>query len=911
MDLDYALREPAPTKPDDTSSKEHMALYEKWERSNRLSLMIMKGSITPAIQGAISVSESAVSYMKSIEEQFIGTSKSLASTLMIKMMTMKYDGLSGVREHILKMNDMASQLKGMDMEISEGFLVHFIMTSLPAQFGPFKINYNTQKDKWKMSELIAMCVQEEERLKAEKPDMAHLTTLGPTKKIFKKGKSKKKKNANDETHKSNEENKIRCHFCRKKGHIRKDCPGFKSWLDKKGNTQCFVSYESLLVDVPPNSWWIDTGASIHITNSLQGYLTSRKLNKGERTITVGNGIEVDAEAIGTLRLILDSEALDMFKLYKAEVENQLGRRIKSVRSDRGGEYYGRFTESGQNPSAFALFLAENGIVANYTMPGTPEQNGVAERRNRTLLDMMRSMMSNSSLPDYLWGEALKTAVHVLNRVPSKAVPVTPYELWVGRKPNLNYLHVWGCPAEAKIFNPQIKKLDPRTISCYFIGYPERSKGFRFYCPTHSTRIVETRNAVFLEDENISGSMNLKNISSEENCDFTPSTIIQENVVPEPIGTQEISHIEKEVVPVAEQPLRRSQREKTPAISDDYEVYLNECDIGLENDPVSYAQAMKNGNATQWLNAMKDELKSMKDNNVWDLVELPQGTKTVGCKWVFKTKRDPKGNVERYKARLVAKGYTQKEGIDYKETYSPVSNKDSLRIVMALVAHYDLELHQMDVKTAFLNGDLHEVVYMDQPEGFQDESKENMVCRLKKSIYGLKQASRQWYLKFHEVLTKFDFKDNVVDQCVYLKISGSNICIIVLYVDDILLASNNLGMIHETKKFLTRNFEMKDLGEASFVIGIEIHRDRSRGILGLSQRAYIEKVLKKYNMQNCSSSVAPIVKGDKFSEFQCPKNNLEREQMKEIPYASAVGSIMYAQVCTRPDIAFVVGKQSRT
>ncbi|XP_028084661.1 uncharacterized protein LOC114285766 [Camellia sinensis] len=147
MDLDYVLREPAPTKPNDTSSKEHMGLYEKWEHSNRLSLMIMKGSITPAIQGAIPVSESALSYMKSIEEQFIGTSKSLASTLMIKMMTMKYDGFSGVREHILKMNDMVSQLKGMDMEISEGFLVHFIMTSLHAQFGPFKINYNTQKDK--------------------------------------------------------------------------------------------------------------------------------------------------------------------------------------------------------------------------------------------------------------------------------------------------------------------------------------------------------------------------------------------------------------------------------------------------------------------------------------------------------------------------------------------------------------------------------------------------------------------------------------------------------------------------------------------------------------------------------------------------------------------------------------------
>src|ERR1044072_1369287 len=155
--------------------------------------------------------------------------------------------------------------------------------------------------------------------------------------------------------------------------------------------------------------------------------------------------------------------------------------------------------------------------------------------------------------------------------------------------------------------------------------------------------------------------------------------------------------------------------------------------------------MESDNSEDWINAMKEELKSMDDNNVWDLVELPKGSKRVGCKWVFKTKRDSKDNIERYKARLVAKGFTQKDGIDYKETFSPVSKKDSWRNVLSLVAHYDLELHQMDVKTAFLTGDLEEEVYMDQPEGFLTTGKDNLVCKLKKSIYGLKQASRQWYL----------------------------------------------------------------------------------------------------------------------------------------------------------------------
>ncbi|KAL0533145.1 hypothetical protein IC582_030360 [Cucumis melo] len=308
--------------------------------------------------------------------------------------------------------------------------------------------------------------------------------------------------------------------------------------------------------------------------------------------------------------------------------------------------------------------------------------------------------------------------------------------------------------------------------------------------------------------------------------------------------------------------------------------------------------------------MKEELKSMNDNEVWDLVELPKESKRVGCKWVFKTKRDSNGNIERCKARLVAKGYTQKDGIDYKETFSPVSKKDSLRIIMVLVAHYDLELHQMDVKTAFLNGNLDEEVFMDQPEGFMVEGKEHMVCKLKRSIYGLKQASKQWYLKFNDTITSFGFKENIVDRCIYLKISGSKFIILVLYVDDILLATNDFGLLCQTKEFLSKNFEMKDMSEASYVIGIEIFRDRTHGLLGLSQKAYINKVLEKLKMNKCSSSVVPIQKGDKFSLMQCPKNELERNQMETISYASIVGSLLYAQTCTRLDISFAVGMLGR-
>ncbi|RVW17628.1 Retrovirus-related Pol polyprotein from transposon TNT 1-94 [Vitis vinifera] len=273
------------------------------------------------------------------------------------------------------------------------------------------------------------------------------------------------------------------------------------------------------------------------------------------------------------------------------------------------------------------------------------------------------------------------------------------------------------------------------------------------------------------------------------------------------------------------PLRRSTRERRNAISDDYIVYLQEREVEsgmMEDDPINFQQAMKSSNSQKWIEAMNEEYKSMQDNKVWELVPLP-----------------------------VAKGFTQKEGIDFKETFSPVYTKDSFRIIMALVAHYDLELHQMDVKTVFLNGDIDETIYM-------------------------------W--------SKYIF--------------------LVLYVDDILLATNDISILHDTKRFLSKHFEMKDLGDASFVLGIQIHRDRSRGILGLSQRTYIDKVLQRYGMQNSKPGDTPVAKGDKFSLNQCPKNSLESQEMQKIPYASAVGSLMYAQLCTRPDIAYIVGMLGR-
>ncbi|GJR74554.1 putative RNA-directed DNA polymerase [Tanacetum coccineum] len=486
------------------------------------------------------------------------------------------------------------------------------------------------------------------------------------------------------------------------------------------------------------------------------------------------------------------------------------------------------------------------------MSGAPQQNGVAERRNRTLMDMVRSMLANLNISEFLWTETLKMTVHILNRVPSISVPKTPYEIWTGRKPNLRYLRVWGCQVEAKLYNPQSRKLDLKTIGCFFIGHPERSKGYRFYCPSHGTRIVETHHAEFLENANNSGSSSSRRIELQEARDETP-------IINVPISINTPLDTSNDHLIAQDHPNNVEENEPNPETNSDF-------DLGKCKDPESFEDAITCDQSAHWREAMEDEMNSMSKNN---------------------------------------------ESINYKETFSLVSRKDSLRIVMALVAHFDFELHQMDVKTAFFNGDLHEDVYMAQPQGFKFKGQEHLVCKLKKSIYELKQASRQWYLKFDEVMKKHNFIKNQVDQCVYLKMSGGNFIILVLYVDDIILASNNIDLLHESKCFLSRNFDMKDLSEASYAIGIEIHRDRANWTLGLSQKAYIERILNRFNMQHCSPTVAHVTKGDVFGSHQCSKTEVEYKEMRRIPYASVVRSLTYAQVCTRPDIAYICGMLGRS
>jgi hypothetical protein len=235
---------------------------------------------------------------------------------------------------------------------------------------------------------------------------------------------------------------------------------------------------------------------------------------------------------------------------------------------------------------------------------------------------------------------------------------------------------------------------------------------------------------------------------------------------------------------------------------------------------------------------------------------------------------------------------------------------SILLILSIVAKQDLEFFQMDVKTAFLNGALDEEIYMAQPAGFEVQGHERKVCHLKRSIYGLKQSFRQWYLRFHDSITSFGFTMIEEDHCVYLKRSNKNILILSLYADDILLAGDDMDSIVTTKKWLSFTFDMKDMGEVNFVLGIKITRDHSKKILSLSQGTYIKKILERFHVHNSKPIDTPMEKGCTLNLDQCPKNDEEENQMSKVPYASAIGSLMYAMLCTCPDICFAIGMVSR-
>ena len=584
-----------------------------------------------------------------------------------------------------------------------------------------------------------------------------------------------------------------------------------------------------------------------------------------------------------------SDVFDVFKKWKALVENETGLKLKCLRSDNGGEYCSK---------EFEEYCAKNGIKREKTIPNTPQQNGVAERMNRTIVERARSMRLHAGLPKQFWAEAVNAAAYLINRGPS--VPLDgglPEEAWTGKEVNLSHLKVFGCISYVHVDAEKRDKLDSKSRKCTFIGYGSDEFGYRFW-DEENRKIIRSRNVIFNEKVMHKN----KDKVHEDSNEYLELDDTSENDVPEVHGNEN-----PQVDPQTPAPVRRSSR--TPKPTQRYSPSLFYLLLTDGGEPECYEEALQVETRARWEQAMEDEMKSLSSNQTWDLVQLPKGKKALHNKWVYKLKEEHNGS-KRYKARLVAKGFQQKAGIDYSELFSPVVKLNTIRSVLSIVAVENLHLEQLDVKTAFLHGDLEEDIYMHQPQGYAVPGKEEMVCKLKKSLYGLKQAPRQWYIKFDSFMYNTGYKRCHADHCCYFKSFDDCYIILLLYVDDMLVAGSNMHAINNLKKQLSQEFEMKDLGAANQILGMRISRDMKNRTLKLSQAEYVEKVLNKFNMHGAKPVSTPLASHFKLSKELSPKTEQEKENMSKVPYASAVGSLMYAMVCTRPDIAHAVGVVSR-
>lgn len=638
-----------------------------------------------------------------------------------------------------------------------------------------------------------------------------------------------------------------------------------------------------------------------------------------------------------------------------------GKPLKEFHSDDGGEF---------RSTKLSDYFKSKGIKRTITNKGTPQHNGIAERVNRTVNEMATSMLHHAKLPLVFWPEAVLTAIYIRNRciTSGNKLNKTPEEIWSGSKPNIEHLKVFGCNAYVHVQkDDRDNKFSRKAKPGIFLGYDSEKLGYRVFNLENNSVIVSrdvqfdenkfTHGAEYMvnwkkvseqrdnddeiweqlfPDPDESNSSVMNNISKiypsaqEDESKETDNDGKSQDIIDDDLNEQEsndaraykefmYSNDPKDLI-IEGKRNRRPFNDMMPMLSDNPLANLayafgGVCCSAIMDDPLTYEQAIHSREKEQWKQAMDLEYNSLMTNNTWELTELPKHSKAIGCKWIYKKKLKSDGTVERFKARLVAQGFSQQEGIDYNETFAPVVRYKTLRIILAIVTHMDLELHQLDVETAFLNANIQETVYMKQPKGYTKGSHhgQNLVCKLKKTLYGTKQAPHEWNNELNGfIVNELKFKRCLSDTCVYFKRSkNGNIIILAVFVDDIITAFSLSDMSEWTdyKNQLSHKYKIRDLGEAEWILQMKVTRDRAKRTLILDQERYIEKVLKQFNMIQCKEIDTPASQ-EKLSDADCPNSFEELRAMLDKPYMNVVGSLLYAALTTRLDIAYAVNLVSR-
>ncbi|GJZ92352.1 putative RNA-directed DNA polymerase [Tanacetum coccineum] len=626
------------------------------------------------------------------------------------------------------------------------------------------------------------------------------------------------------------------------------------------------------------------------------------------------------------------ETSGILQNFIRQIENQLSHRVKIIRSDNGTEFKNR---------DMLEFCGNKGIKQEYSNARTPQQNGVAERMNRTLIEAARTMLADSLLPTTFWAEAVSTACYIFNRI---------------------LLVYW--------------KVDGKSDEGFLVGYSLNSKAYRVY--NLVTKRVEVNLHVnFLEDKpNVKGvgyrwmfdidyltdSMNYipKKASSTDSSEDNPKILafrreleeialkhlgkVSENTTTstpsvntgsEPVNTEgvitdfnslpteiEVSpaptlrihniHPKSQILgdPKSAVQTQSKVQQKSGAHAlfsfiqkqqrnnhKDQQHCLFACFLSQE-EPKKISEALQDDS---WVQAMQEELLQFKLQQVWVLVDLPHGMKVIGTKWVYRNKRDERGVVVRNKARLVAQGYTQEEGIDYDEVFAPVARIEAIRLFLAFASFMGFIVYQMDVKSAFLYGTIDEEVYVSQPPGFVDPDHPKKVYKVVKALYGLHQAPRAWYATLSTFLEKHGYKRGTIDKTLFIKRDKKDIMLVQVYVDDIIFGSTKKSWCDEFEALMKSRFQMSSMGELTFFLGLQVKQNKA-GIF-ISQDKYVAEILKKFDLVNVKTAITPME-----TKVALTKDE-EAVDVDVHLYRSMIGSLMYL-TASRPDIMYAVCVCSR-
>ncbi|KAD2393896.1 hypothetical protein E3N88_40873 [Mikania micrantha] len=579
-------------------------------------------------------------------------------------------------------------------------------------------------------------------------------------------------------------------------------------------------------------------------------------------------------------------------------ERQFNTKLKSIQSDWGGEFRN-----------LTPFLNNLGIIHRRSCPYTSEQNGIVERRHRHVMETRLTLLAQSHLPQLFWQFAFETDVYLINRLPSRVSSnKSPFEHLFKRQPDYSFLRVFGCQCFPYLRPYNRHKMDFRSTPCVFLGYSPVHHGYRCFDP-NSERIYVARHVRF--NEHLFPFQHSPPVTSSSPTeppyisifpDLPPDFLVESSTSPTsstpsnpPAQTESIpfepttSNQTAQTEPIPTGPTSSSQPDQTessPAIpqtstsaSDNPETnppttpynpaaYTATTNSSLPTEPTSFTIANK---SSEWRHAMSEEMDALYHNRTWSLVPPVQNTNVVDCKWVYRLKTYPNGQITRYKARLVAKGFHQQPGVDYHETFSPVVKPATIRTILSLAVTQKWPLRQLDVQNAFLHGDLQETVYMKQPPGFVDPTKPDHVCLLHKSLYGLKQAPRAWFNRLSTALQQ---------------------------LDDIIITGNHKEAVADVITRLSSLFAVKDLGRLHYFLGIEVVHHNSD--LLLCQRKYIISILHRAGLIDCKPVTSPM----STSHVLLPDDSPPLADPTR--YRQTVGALQYVTL-SRPDIAFAVNK----